>query len=188
MDKHIQRPVRNNSLAAFYSTLLAVPMLLPGESHEKYETLRDAIIADIQPQTTIEWLWVSDLIELSWDILRYRRLRQKLLQTSREAAIRAGLEKIELAGIHGDGQVAARRYIKKNAAVWRCDPLSAIEIENRLLAHEIDTDAINLEVIIQSRELYLLFDSLLSTAQSRRIVLLREIGGRRLAKRRLSQL
>ena len=32
------------------------------------------MIDDIQPRTTIEWLWTFDMIELSWEVLRYRRL------------------------------------------------------------------------------------------------------------------
>jgi hypothetical protein len=31
-----------------------------------------------QPESFIEWLWTSDLIELSWEILRYRRFKIKL--------------------------------------------------------------------------------------------------------------
>jgi hypothetical protein len=186
MNNDIHPRSRGNAAARFYLARIEPLPLMPGERLEEYEAVRDAIIAEIQPQRTIEWLWVSDLVELSWEILRYRRLRQKLLETSRELAIRASLEKIELSGIDEDGQLAARQHIKKNAATWRSDPLSAIEIERRLLAHEIDIDAVNIEVIVQSRQLYLLFDTLLNTAQNRRIVLLREIEGRRLARRRLN--
>jgi hypothetical protein len=148
--------------------------------------MRDAVIGDIQPRTTIEWLWVSDLVELSWDILRYRRLRQKILETSREIAIQSMLERIDLAGIDEDSRQPAREYIRQNVAEWRSDPSSAIEIERRLLAHDIDTDTINLEVIVRSRELYLLFDTLLNSAQNRRIALQREIESRRFGRRRIA--
>src|SRR4051812_16831880 len=40
------------------------------------------IVEDIQPQTNIEWLWTLDLVELSWEILRYRRLKRRAFWTS----------------------------------------------------------------------------------------------------------
>jgi len=71
-------------IARFYSTLTTAPALLPGEDPDHYQLIRDAVVREIDPQTAIEWLFVSDLVELSWDILRYRRLRQKVLEASRE--------------------------------------------------------------------------------------------------------
>jgi hypothetical protein len=47
------------------------------------------IIEEIAPQSGIEWLWAADLIELSWDIVRYRALRQKMLKIRRQDAIEA---------------------------------------------------------------------------------------------------
>lgn len=61
-------------------------------------------------------------------------------------------------------------------------PLSALaaaaEIEGRLLANGVDTDAINLDVFDQGHELLLLFNTPLNAAQNRRIMLLRKIEGR----------
>jgi hypothetical protein len=53
------------------------PSLLPGERVEEYEALRTAIFCEIAPQCGIEWLLTIDLVELSWDIQRYRLLRQQ---------------------------------------------------------------------------------------------------------------
>jgi hypothetical protein len=51
--------------------------LLPGEDRQDFEAIRQMMIDDIKPETNLEWLWVFDLVELSWEILRYRRLKQK---------------------------------------------------------------------------------------------------------------
>jgi hypothetical protein len=51
--------------------------LLPGESLPDFEAIRQMLVDDIQPETNIEWLWTLDLVELSWEILRYRRLKKK---------------------------------------------------------------------------------------------------------------
>jgi hypothetical protein len=53
------------------------------------------IIQEIAPQSGIEWLWAADLIELSWDIVRYRALRQKMLEIRRRDAIDAMLQRLD---------------------------------------------------------------------------------------------
>ncbi len=47
------------------------------------------MIDDIQPQTNIEQRWTLDLVELSWEILRYRRLKKRILDAGRVAAKRS---------------------------------------------------------------------------------------------------
>ena len=52
-------------------------LLLPGENPCDFEVIRQIIVNDIKPQTNIEWLWTLDLVELSWEILWYRRLNRE---------------------------------------------------------------------------------------------------------------
>jgi hypothetical protein len=47
------------------------------------------MIDDIQPQTNIEQRRTLDLVELSWEILRYRRLKKRILDAGRVAAKRS---------------------------------------------------------------------------------------------------
>jgi hypothetical protein len=69
--------------------------LLPGESRSDFEVIRQMMIDDIQPETNMEWLWTLDLIELSWEILRYRSLKQRVLAEYRHSAIRAILLRLD---------------------------------------------------------------------------------------------
>jgi hypothetical protein len=45
---------------------------MPGESQRDFESMRQVILHDVRPETKIEWLWVLDLVDLSWEIRRYR--------------------------------------------------------------------------------------------------------------------
>lgn len=38
----------------------------------------------VEPQDIIEWLWVKDVVDLSWEILRLRRLKIDLVEIDRE--------------------------------------------------------------------------------------------------------
>jgi hypothetical protein len=62
------------TLAAF-----AEPYLLPGESHRHFAAILTKMIDEVRPQSCMEWFWTFDLVELSWEILRYRRLKMRIL-------------------------------------------------------------------------------------------------------------
>jgi hypothetical protein len=158
-----------------FAALAPAPALLPGESIERYQFMRQAILADIAPQSAIEWLLAIDVVELSWEIERYRLLRKNVVDLFRQEAIEQGLRRIDLIELPSERTETANRHIHQNAVEWQINPDAACEIEARLAAHGIDQLAINAENFIQSREFLLLFQTLLDAAQSRRILLLREI-------------
>lgn len=169
------------ALPAEFEVLAPPPLLLPGENLEHYHALRQAIFADLAPRSAIEWLLVIDVAELSWEIQRYRCLRHKLLETYRQKAIEAALRRIDMIGIAPEFEDEAEVYTLQNALSWRTDPLATTEIEARLAAYGFDQHAISTEVYVQAREMVVLFESLLNAAQSKRMLLLREIRNQRLA-------
>jgi hypothetical protein len=176
---NIQPERPNNQVPARFDAIAHPPTLLPGERLEDYEALRGNIICEIAPQSGIEWLWTVDLVELSWDIQRYRVLRHKVLEMHRQNAIESALRRVDGAGIPSAFQQEACCQIKQNAAQWRDDPTAAIEIETRLASFGFDARSIDLEVIVQAREIFVMFDSPMHSAQNRRMFLLREINCRR---------
>jgi hypothetical protein len=137
------------------------------------------MVDDIQPASNIEWLWTLDLVELSWEILRYRRLKERILDAHRQAAIEAILRRLDGAGMPAHAVPLVQMQSKLTAAEWGCDPEAALEIEARLYRSGIDSIDIDAEAFVQARELFLMFDQLMHSAQTRRIGLLREISIRR---------
>ncbi|MCA1528757.1 hypothetical protein [Bradyrhizobium yuanmingense] len=167
------------ALPVEFAALAPPPLLLPGEHLDYYHALRQAIFADLAPRSAIEWLLAIDVAELSWEIQRYRTLRHKLLETHRQQAIAAALRRIDMAGIDPDFEPQAEYYTQQNALSWRIDPIAATEIEARLAAYGFDQDAVTTEVYVQAREVLILFDGLLNAAQTKRVLLLREIRNQR---------
>ena len=159
-------------------------LLLPGESVRDFELIRQMLVDDIRPQTNIEWLWILDLVELSWEILRYRRLKKRVLDAHRAAAIEAILQRLDGAGMPVEAGPMVKMQARRTAAEWRDHPEAAVAIEARLLRNGIDSVDIDAEVFVQARELFEMFDQLIHLAQNRRIALLREIGIRREFARR----
>jgi hypothetical protein len=119
------------------------------------------------------------LIEMSWEILRYRRLKRSILDTHRVAAIEAILQRLDGEGMPPEATPMVRTRARRAAAEWHSDQEAAIEIEARLHRGGFDAIDINAEVFVQARELFAMFDQLMQSAQSRRIGLMREISVRR---------
>ena len=120
--------VRRLSIPNELKVFMEQPSLLPGENRRDYELLRQMMIDDIQPQTNIEWLWTLDLVELSWEILLYRRLKRKILDTHRVAAVEVILQRLDGEGMPAETMPMVQIHAKRTAAEWRDDPGAAIEI------------------------------------------------------------
>ena len=159
-------------------------LLLPGENLRDYEVLRQLIVDDIQPETNIEWLWTLDLIELSWEILRYRRLKKSILDVHRATAIEAILRRLDGEGMPAEAMPMVGLHARRMASEWRDDRDAAGETETRLRRNKFDAIEINAEVFLQARASFEMFDRLTQLAQARRIGLLREISLRREFARR----
>ena len=69
---------------------LSSPPLLPGEDAGEYDRLHADISTAIKPSNIIEEIWVHDLVYLTWEINRWRRLKAKLVAT----AYKEGLEQL----------------------------------------------------------------------------------------------
>ena len=146
------------------------------------------MIDDIQPENNLEWLWLLDLAELSWEILRYRQLKQRILELYRDRAIEAILSRLDNPGLPTEYSKELQFHIRKNAVDWRDDPEAAAEIEARLVRHNFNGEAVNAEVYCQAHQAFTLFNDLMRSAQNRRLALLREINFRRDFAKRVERL
>ena len=59
------------------------PPLLRNESAETYEMLARQISQAVGPTDVIEWVWVKDILDLSWEIRRLRRFKTILIELER---------------------------------------------------------------------------------------------------------
>jgi hypothetical protein len=125
--------------------------LLPGENARDFEVIRQMMVDDIRPQTNIEWLWTLDIVELSWEILRYRRLKDRVLNAHRAAAIEAILLRLDGEGMPTEAMPMVQIQAKRTATEWRDDQEAAGEIEARLRQSGVDHIDINAEVFVQAR-------------------------------------
>ena len=76
---------------------IAPAPLLPGEKDADYASLAKRVVGAAKPQDTIEELLTRDVIDLSWEILRLRRVKGGILK----ASMNIGVDEVLKALTHG---------------------------------------------------------------------------------------
>jgi hypothetical protein len=82
------------------------------------------------------------LIELSWEILRYRRLKDKTLQIYRGKAIASLLQRLDGAGMPAQSRIMVQARCERATTEWCEDQQAASEIETRLGLNGFESAAI----------------------------------------------
>jgi hypothetical protein len=59
--------------------LFGASPLIEGEDARQYDEIETRFSATIKPKDILEEMWTRDVVDLTWDILRMRRLKAGLL-------------------------------------------------------------------------------------------------------------
>jgi hypothetical protein len=140
--------------------------LLPGENQSDYLKIAGRIANVSRPTDAIEEFLVRDVIDLTWEIFRLRRIKAGILRASTRAGVytvldRVGypdLERSELCDGWAAGDKNARREV---SAILTKAGMTIDEVTAETFGHELDS----LERI----------DRMLASAEARRNNALREI-------------
>jgi hypothetical protein len=156
--------------------LLGPPPLLPNESLEDYEGLQAGLRAKIVPQDVLEEIWLRDVLDLQWEVLRMRRLKARLLANSSPS----GLESL----LHRRVNYSD---VGKFVDAWgRGDKEDIKEIELLLKSRGLGLDDVDAHSLLKRLEPLESIDRMISQAEARRNNALREIErAREAAARRL---
>ena len=60
-------------------SFLGSPPLIPGEAASDYEQLLTAVINVMKPVDFLEMMWTRDIVDLQWDIIRFRRIKADVI-------------------------------------------------------------------------------------------------------------
>lgn len=72
-------------------TFFGPPPILPEEDLVAYRELLASVSRDVHPIDIIEDIWVRDVVDLTWEILRWRRIKSDLVAQAIPAALRSVL-------------------------------------------------------------------------------------------------
>jgi hypothetical protein len=63
------------------------PPVLSTENSSQYRALLNGVAQCVKPKDVIEWLWVRDIVDLSWEIRRLRRFKALFIEVARQRRI-----------------------------------------------------------------------------------------------------
>ena len=58
--------------------LLGKPLLAKGETLEQYKELEESLMARLKPHDAQEYIWVKDVVDLQWELLRMRQIKKNI--------------------------------------------------------------------------------------------------------------
>jgi hypothetical protein len=146
------------------------PGLLPGESLVDFENLYRELKRHLKPGDVIEELWIRDIADHSWEVLRYRRFLIALnsVRLCETLATR-------LAPAIPDA--AARDKLLRDFATGDRAAISAVDAALKALG--LDWHAINALVSVEQSEEFEKIERMRQLAENQRDALIRELDRRR---------
>ena len=124
-----------------------------------YDRLMDQLAREVAPQTRIEWLWLKDYFDGTWEILRIRRAKTLIIENATGRALQSMLAPVlrnqpgHLLGI------LVTPLGDEIATTWYRGPEGKAKIADLLKQHGLSMDNV-LEKIICIVRLYLYFTTL----------------------------
>jgi hypothetical protein len=153
---------------------IAPAPLLPGEKREDYDRLGQRVVAVAEPRDFIEELLARDVIDLSWEVFRLRRLKAGILRTSASEGVRRILSIVDF------GRAFGRINRQNFPGSWAAgDPAKRKEFDTILEKVGLTMDDDPAEALSSKMDAFERCDHTLASAEARRNIALREISRHR---------
>ena len=165
--------------------LLGDPPLVRGEEPEDYDRLFNQLAATIDPQDFVDWIYTKDILDLVWEIKRWRIIKSAFFDNE---LMRSGSRLVgELLEDDTGGYVFDAENKAKQLVVGSNigDPESQRKLNQLLVTNGLSQQAILSHALILKLNDIERLEKLIASAEKRRDDLLKSIEARRqiLAKR-----
>jgi hypothetical protein len=154
---------------------IAPAPLLPGEDSTEYAKFTARFLAAAKRRDFIEEILARDAIDLSWEILRLRRLKAGLLRVASGAGVRSITAKLGF-------KTSPMRSFDDFSAKWMSeDTATRGEFQKLLKTAGLTMEDVMAEALCSKISTFECFDRMLASAEARRNNALREIDRHRSA-------
>lgn len=143
--------------------------LLIGEDPALYQKLLEELAVGLAPQSIVEWLWVKDVADYSWEVLRNRRFKKGIIDLSRKAAIAEIMRKAI-----SRTKLDRSNLAEKLASEWFSDPKGKDDVKQILDSLGLTEECIDAQALSLCSNTFTTMDDLEGKAIARRDTALRE--------------
>ena len=159
----------HNKSGVSLADFLGPPPLLEGEDQADYAGLMEEVRHQVAPKDVIEQLYVRDIVDLTWELMRSRRIKVALLHRGQVRAVQQLTSSDNWPGLDAD----AKWSVRTAAAESFADGMKV------LAKYGVTLQDINAHAFAAERETLLLLDQNMMQIEARRNFALREIERRR---------
>ena len=139
--------------------------LLNGEDERAYKALRARIFEAVKPQDVVEEMFSDDVVNLQWELMRWRRLKVAFLNREQKEDAHGLL-------IVFAGRVDLQKILKGWA---QQDPEETENLRQLLATQGVSMDELAAKTLARKLEYIERLDTLAATAEARRTHALREL-------------
>jgi hypothetical protein len=151
--------------------LFGPPQLIDGEDCRAYEELQQRVCLSLEPADIFEEIWLRDFVDLTWEVLRWRRLKSSLMAASAFKGLQKVLEPFSFDGYHD------------LVEDWAARKPNAIEQVNRMLESAgLTVDAVMAQTLCENLEAIKTMEAMIALAERRRNDALCQIERHRVAR------
>jgi hypothetical protein len=151
--------------------------IVRGENPQDYDALFTRIEAYIKPADPVEWIWVKNIVDATWEARRFRRMRDQVLDLGRFSAMKRIVETLRQ-----DKRFDAdfKKSTTDLVFSWiRGSAEGEAEMAKFLGQYGLEPSAIMAETFMSRSDVYDQLERLAGAADKRRDSVLREIERRR---------
>jgi hypothetical protein len=117
----------NCAIPANLISFFAHPPIRIGEDRHAYELVLTSTIETIEPKNALEWLWLKDLVDLTWEIRRSGKDKAAIVNVTWTEACRKILESFldgDSQTRRSEAQARADKYFTEAGREWVLDFLA----------------------------------------------------------------
>ena len=148
------------------------PPVLSTENRQAYDALMTQLVLEWKPRNITEWMFVRDMTDISWEILRHRRAITNVFPISSKTALRAVLTEV----LPEEGcKPWFDRYdtVEGLAQAWFEGPQEQEKVKSELAKYGLSPEAIVAQTYVLRRDELDKLHRLLAVAEARRIAITR---------------
>lgn len=160
------QPPRLAALDPEVNEILGPPPILDGEDLDAYNGLHDRMRSVVSPEDFIEEIWVRDVVDLTWEILRLRRLKAKLMA----AETHQGLDRLlnHLVSYEEGTSALVEGWVHR-------DPRSVKRVDKIMADAGFDRQTLHALTLVANLDQFERIDRMTTQAEARRNSVFREI-------------
>jgi hypothetical protein len=145
------------------------PPLIQGENPADYQALLKRVSVAVRPRDFLDEIWVRDIVDLYWEMLRLRRLKAGLLNASMGDGLRTVLGSLRSTG---SSSLTTEALVQS----WlNGSPDSRKKVEQSLAAAGFSMDVVVAAALSKKLDEFERIDLMITSAEARRNNALREI-------------